>query len=144
MIRQLTYLSIPTDSLTERDAERIAAAAEVANRDAGITGMMAFGGGLLFQVLEGPRDTVEALVQRVRRDSRHRSMQVLTDEMIPSRDFDGFGMSFRTLDEEAVETIGATALIDETAIPEIVAAMSMPLAPRIPARAKLTLVHVAA
>lgn len=144
MIRQLTYLSIPSDSLNEADAERIAAAAERTNRALGVTGMMAFGGGLLFQVLEGPRDVIESLLQHIRRDPRHRSLQVLTDEMLPARDFDGFPMSFRTLDEEAVETIGVTAMLDEKAIPEIVAAMSTPVLPRLPARPKLTLVHVAA
>lgn len=144
MIRQLTYLSIPADSLDELDAERIATIAERTNRALGVTGMMAFGGGLLFQVLEGPRDVIESLLQRIRRDHRHRSLQVLTDEMLPTRDFDGFPMSFRTLDEEAVETIGVTALLDEKAIPEIVASMSTPVLPRLSVRPKLTLVHVAA
>jgi hypothetical protein len=139
MIRQLTYLSIAADSLTERDAERLAAGAELANRDACITGMMAFGGGLIFQVMEGPHDSIEALMQRIGRDPRHRSLQILTDEMIATRDFEGFPMSFRTLDEEAVETIGVTAMLDEKAIPEIVAAMSTPMSPR----GHLRLVHAA-
>ena len=78
MIRQLTYLSI-ADSLTDRDAEALASAAERANREIGVTGMMAFGGGLMFQVLEGPRDTVQALIQRIRRDTRHRALQILTE-----------------------------------------------------------------
>jgi len=143
MIRPVTYLSIAAASLTERDAERLAAEAEASNRACGITGMMAFGGDLIFQVLEGPRDTVQALIQRIRRDPRHRSLQILTDETVATRDFDGFPMSFRTLDEDAIETIGATALIDETAIPEIVAAMSTPLAPRLPTRSHLRLVHAA-
>ncbi len=145
MIRQLSYLSLTQDGVTQGEVESLAARAEFSNRARGVTGMMAVGGGLLFQVLEGPRDVVEALFQRIRRDSRHRSVQVLTDEMLASRDFDGFPMAFRTLDEEAVETIAAAALVDETAIPEIVAAMSTPLLPQRPAgRPRLTLVHVAA
>lgn len=145
MIRQLSYLSLTQDDITQADFERLTARAELSNRERGVTGMLAVGGGILFQVLEGPRDVIEALFQRIRRDVRHRSVQVLTDEVLASRDFEGFPMAFRTLDEEAVETIAAAALVDETAIPEIVAAMSTPLLPRTPAvRPKLTLVHIAA
>lgn len=48
------------------------------NPENGITGLLVFGSGMFFQWLEGPRDTVTSLMERLRTDPRHENVVALT------------------------------------------------------------------
>jgi hypothetical protein len=58
----------------------------------GITGTLCFGGNIFMQVLEGGRDAVNHLYNRIVRDSRHTHISVLHYEEVTERKFGGWTM----------------------------------------------------
>lgn len=130
MIRQICYLSTACPGFDQAALTDILATSEHYNAASRVSGLLAYGQGIFFQVIEGPRDSVGATLQRIRRDKRHRGLIVLQDEMIDGRDFEDWRMAFRELDQDTVEEIAAASFVDEGAIPAILAGLVQPLAPR--------------
>lgn len=69
-LMQLTYASHPFGFDAQTLAGILLDARRCNARD-GITGALIVRGDLFLQLLEGPRETVEATYQRIRRDDRH-------------------------------------------------------------------------
>lgn len=63
------------------------------NRREGITGCLALPDGKFVQVIEGIRSKVDALVDRIRADVRHRNLTVLGEWPIQNRLFTGWAMA---------------------------------------------------
>lgn len=57
-----------------------------------LAGGLYFADGCFFQVLEGRREDVEALYQRLQDDPRHQDLKVLDRREIPAPSFDGWAM----------------------------------------------------
>ena len=81
-------------ALLERCRER--------NARAAITGMLLYKEGNFLQVLEGPEGAVRALHAKIGRDPRHRGMITLLQGAVAERQFAGWAMAFRDLDDPAV------------------------------------------
>ena len=64
------------------------------NAAIGITGALAFNGEYFAQVLEGERDVVVDLMQRVERDARHSDVLVVDEGWVKQRDFGGWAMAY--------------------------------------------------
>lgn len=105
MIRQLCYLSTATSDWAEGDLARLFQSASLYNEAARVSGLLAYGGGVFFQVLEGPRDNVGAAFARICRDPRHHDLRLLQDETVASRDFGSFPLALRSFDPSAVPGI---------------------------------------
>lgn len=132
MIRQLCYLSTASRDFGADDLDRLFESARRYNEAAQVSGLLAYGGGVFFQVLEGPRDNVGAAFARICRDPAHRGVRLLQDETVSGRDFDGFALARRTLDPEAVS--GLDLAISASAIPAIVAGLGHDLSAALPKR----------
>ena len=76
---QTVYCSLASEGVDEHTVARIVEKAHAANPGLGITGMLVFGGGVFFQWIEGPRDHVVALMDRIRADPRHRQVVTLSE-----------------------------------------------------------------
>jgi len=61
-----------------------------------ITGLLLYRDGKFIQALEGERDTVMALIERIGRDPRHHDMRVLLTESIEQRRFSQWSMGYRS------------------------------------------------
>ena len=133
MIRQLCYLSTATSDWAEGDLARLLQGASLYNEAARVSGLLAYGGGVFFQVLEGPRDNVGAAFARICRDPRHHDLRLLQDETVASRDFGSFPLALRSFDPSAVPGIGG--FIAASAIPAIVAGLGHDLTAALPRRA---------
>jgi Sensors of blue-light using FAD len=70
----MLYCSVAAAGVDEAELDRILAASGRNNPARGITGMLVFGGGLFLQWLEGPRDAVKALMEHIKKDTRHESI----------------------------------------------------------------------
>ena len=66
-----SYCSRAAPGVDQSEVSRIIASASRHNPRQGITGLLVFGGGVFFQWLEGPRDGVRWLVDRLNADPRH-------------------------------------------------------------------------
>ncbi|PZO02828.1 MAG: blue light sensor protein [Hyphomicrobiales bacterium] len=62
------------------------------NEKADVTGYLIFDGDTFVQVLEGPRENVEATMSRIARDDRHRDVSVLAIHPTAGRAFHGWKM----------------------------------------------------
>lgn len=105
MIRQVVYLSTARSSDAELTA--ILETARARNGENGITGLLAHGGNLFLQILEGAPQAIDDLMAKIGADSRHRSVRVLQDIRIDARDFAGTTMAARRLDPDAAHLIAA-------------------------------------
>lgn len=95
----LVYCSRATPGVDDATVQRIVATARRWNPEYGVTGILVFGSGIFFQWLEGPRDNVTALMSRLRSDSRHDSIVLLSEvEEVRERMFPDWDMELVTSD----------------------------------------------
>ena len=80
----------------ERDAEiqQILETARRNNHAAEITGALLFSAGHFAQVLEGPRESIEGVFERIQRDQRHSEVTVLEHLPAGRRDFGEWSMAY--------------------------------------------------
>ena len=55
------------------------------------------------QVLEGPDDAVNGIFEKIKNDSRHKDVSVISREQIQSRQFPSWEMAFQNLDNPAIK-----------------------------------------
>ncbi|MES2415318.1 MAG: BLUF domain-containing protein [Pseudomonadota bacterium] len=77
----------------------IAARARVFNESQGITGLLIFDGMRFCQQLEGPRKPVMALLERIRHDTRHTSVEILHHAPLAERRFRRFSLGYTMFDD---------------------------------------------
>lgn len=100
-LHQLIYVS----DLVGKDEQQLAPILESAvrrNTEDGITGMLLYSGGNFLQVLEGPKNAVQATYARICKDPRHRNTTLLLEQDIPERQFGSWSMGYRQLSAEDV------------------------------------------
>lgn len=97
MVYQLVYSSSARRYLTASAAQRIAEVSAERNAALGITGVLLYLDGTIFQVLEGDRENVQALYTLIELDSRHSSAMILLQREVPTREFEGWSMGFRDI-----------------------------------------------
>ncbi len=109
MIRQVVCLSTARNPGSIDELNAILDIARVRNGGQGITGLLAHGGALYLQVLEGAPEAIDALLGKIAADGRHRSVRVIQDVIVDERSFAGTPMACRALDPDAAHLIAARA-----------------------------------
>lgn len=94
---QLIYTSRAGPSLTPQALAEILSASRVRNVRAQITGILVHSGGQFMQVLEGRREAVERLQERLAADPRHEDMRVVFEHEVSQRDFAEWDMALQEL-----------------------------------------------
>jgi hypothetical protein len=113
LLYNLVYCSRATPGMDEAEVERIIKSAKRWNPAHGITGLLVFGGGVFFQWLEGPRDSVMGLMRILKSDPRHESIVPLTEtEEVRERMFPDWDMELVTPDD--IRDVLADALGEAT------------------------------
>lgn len=92
MLVRLTYASRAVDGLTPEALAALLKGSRANNLATGITGVLVHSDGIFLQVLEGGRNTVSALYNRIAQDPRHREVVLLGYEEILERRFSGWAM----------------------------------------------------
>ena len=97
LLYNIVYCSRASVTLDSAALQRIIATAHRYNPAHGITGMLVLGSGIFFQWLEGPREHVMALMQRLRVDPRHDAIIELNEvEEVRERLFPQWDMELVT------------------------------------------------
>ncbi len=86
-ISSVTYQSRVVAPMSELDLHRLAKAAQLRNGAEGVTGLMVYDRGWIFQQLEGPTDGVARIWASIRSDPRHGAIEVLNEGLADSRQF---------------------------------------------------------
>ncbi len=102
---QIVYVSTATQEYGQDELTRILAASRRNNSRDGVTGMLCYHGGTFFQMLEGPRDKVEAVMKRVAADPRHYGVMVLLEQEVSSRELPDWSMAFSEVSSRDAVTL---------------------------------------
>ena len=76
-LKSIIYISKSTKEVTHPLLDSILQTSRLNNRRTGITGMLVVRHGRFLQLLEGSKEAVELLFDKIRNDPRHRQVQVL-------------------------------------------------------------------
>lgn len=93
-LRRLFYVSRTPEHVDARVVNAILAASRRLNRQHDVTGALAYSGGYFAQVLEGDAAHLTALLQRIKRDPRHRDLTVVFERPITRRDYAEWSMGY--------------------------------------------------
>jgi hypothetical protein len=119
MLVRLHYVSRAAEPVPDGLVEAIMLQARRNNAELGITGVLCHGGDVFLQVLEGGRDPVNSLYNRIVCDRRHRRVTLLNYEEILERRFAGWTMGQVNLSKVNSSTLlkySERALIDPYAL----------------------------
>jgi hypothetical protein len=92
MLVRLLYASRAAEAVTQDLVDSILQSSRKHNPELGITGVLCYGGDVYMQVLEGGRDAVNALYNKIVRDERHRDIALLHYQEVAERKFAGWTM----------------------------------------------------
>jgi hypothetical protein len=94
----LAYVSVTTQSFSEKDLIDLLSKSREHNASHDITGLLLYSEPNFMQVLEGPKAAVLSLLDRIRSDSRHHGLIVVLQEEHANREFPQWAMGFQHLD----------------------------------------------
>ncbi|MFD1143647.1 BLUF domain-containing protein [Larkinella insperata] len=101
----IVYLSYLRPQVNESELVRLLTQSRQNNQQAGITGVMLSVRGSILQVLEGPKQTVEALYHRIQSDNRHFKISTVVDRPIQQRLFADMAMGYETISSQQLDQI---------------------------------------
>ena len=90
------------------DLENIVAVSKVRNREQAITGVLFYHNRKFMQLIEGEHSVLNALMNTLRGDPRHRNITIIVDEAVERRGFAEWNMDAFNLSQE--ETLDVAAL----------------------------------
>lgn len=91
-VSALVYRSRAVNALSPPDLLQLTHAAQARNRHEALTGVVLYDNQNFFQWLEGPRDSLDRVMQSIRQDRRHTSIEVLSTQAVPARTFPNWDM----------------------------------------------------
>ncbi len=94
MTHQIIYSSQASRALSLTELERILVDARAGNQRRQVTGALVYVDGVFLQILEGDRDTVRALMDRIAADTRHGLVKVFYEAEIEQPLFSSWHMAF--------------------------------------------------
>ena len=83
------------------------------NAHQGITGVLLYMHGNIIQVLEGQKEAVKALYQRIEADQRHIHVTCVLNKSIENRLFPAWSMGYQTLNSEQFEAVSTIIDVDK-------------------------------
>ncbi len=93
----LIYVSQATPPMTGATLDTLREQSRTFNRSTGLTGCLLYQDGLFMQMLEGQREVVSALMDKVMTDPRHRDVRIVMEGPARRRVFLDWGMAVRDL-----------------------------------------------
>jgi hypothetical protein len=80
-MKRVRYISRFSSNLSAHDIDQIVETSQRNNPSRNITGMLLASGDLFYQLLEGPRDQIDMLYDRISKDPRHEQVIILESEI---------------------------------------------------------------
>ncbi|WP_300584170.1 BLUF domain-containing protein [Marivita sp.] len=104
-LHQIVYFSQPTRSMPLSEVRELLIKAQINNHFNDVTGLLLFDGDSFVQVLEGPKDKVMALYEKIERDPRHTRFTTLMEREIPQRDFGQWSMGLAHIEGKHMKSL---------------------------------------
>ncbi len=115
MLVRLLYASRAATPLDPEELQAILRQSKQNNPKDGITGLLCYSDGIFIQALEGGRDAVNRIYNRIAADTRHKDVVLLSYEEILERRFAGWSMglvNMQRLNPAMLLKYSATATLD--------------------------------
>lgn len=109
----LIYSSMASPEIEESDLKDIIVSAEKNNHGNEITGMLIFHDGRFFQMLEGSKEKVQAVFEKIQADPRHSAIIKLFEGETSKRHFPDWKMALKVVNADEFEKIKAYETIEE-------------------------------
>ncbi len=94
MVFQLTYSSVASRGISVKDIENIIAEAKQFNTANNITGCLIYNNGYFLQILEGDKEIVMTLLNKIRLDDRNDHLSILSEDQSNFRIFKDWAMAY--------------------------------------------------
>ena len=91
-LKTLAYTSRASLDFSSADLADIHQSARHLNALDGVTGLLVFDGTRFLQIIEGPQEAIDNLVERLRRDRRHGSLEIRDERFVEARSFPDWSM----------------------------------------------------
>jgi hypothetical protein len=99
----ITYISTGRDNLRYEDVKGILESSNVNNKAEGITGILVYCNKHFFQIIEGSKEAVKEIFQKIQVDCRHDNIVKIQEGPIECRQFDSWNMAFKSYNKELNE-----------------------------------------
>lgn len=96
-LHTLMYISTASGKFNEQDLEQILSISRKNNAQLDISGMLVYGGGNFIQILEGDKDAIFALYNKIKINPDHHGFITLLDHPIENRIFADWSMAYKSL-----------------------------------------------
>lgn len=103
MLSQLVYISVRKENCTDAEIDKILEASNRKNGEIDVTGVLLYSKTKFIQVLEGDKDEILNLYDKIKEDDRHRNVMFLSLRAIKKRDFPSWQMGRKEFDLNGVE-----------------------------------------
>ena len=105
MLSHCIYASAATCPFDRRALQALLEKSRINNQRLGITGMLLFVEGSFFQVLEGEREHIEAVLRAISADPRHTRISRIIEEPIAKRSFAEWTMGYADVSRDEVNAV---------------------------------------
>ena len=102
---RVSYLSRESAPFTPRALLDLLEQCRRNNPRWGVTGLLLYGNGTFLQTVEGDAAAVDALLETISRDPRHRDFRILRREEIAQRRYADWSMGFERLTDEKLRDV---------------------------------------
>jgi Sensors of blue-light using FAD len=101
-LKRVCYISTAASNIDENSGLKIAEQAEAANKSQDITGLLLFNGVNFWQIIEGPTEAVDNLMEKIR---RHTGIIMRFSETSIGRWFENWSLSYKKTSKTAAESL---------------------------------------
>jgi hypothetical protein len=109
----LIYVSSAVRPLSQLELLDILEVSRTKNEEAEITGLLLYKDGNFMQFLEGPRENVCSLMEKIKKDPRHRGVITLLQQEQRGREFSNWSMGFKEIESDILPDVpGYSDLLD--------------------------------
>lgn len=108
-IYAVAYVSRATDSTNMNEINELLRKARDFNLANAITGCLIYSSGYFLQLIEGRKEIIDSLMQRIRRDSRHTDVTTIMQGFSKNRVFGDWSMAFWDMSADAKKLAGLDA-----------------------------------
>ncbi|MEX2350524.1 MAG: BLUF domain-containing protein [Flavobacteriaceae bacterium] len=105
MLKYIAYVSRQSFILSEEEITNLLVNCRVNNSRNNISGMLLYFDGTFVQYLEGPKEQVETLFQKISKDKRHHEVVTLMEGDAKQREFEDWSMAYKQITASEVEKI---------------------------------------
>lgn len=109
----LIYVSYAVEHFTQDRLKELLRRCVEKNESQGVTGMLLYIEGKFIQVLEGEKEVILRIYDKILNDERHRKVKVIIEGVIAKRNFPNWSMGFKSMNNKELKNITGYKDIEE-------------------------------